>query len=149
MTPCRISDMPKPRVNIRLSHEMHRTLEQMVLAPGVTKSAIIEDALRAYLDPTKTGGREQALMQRLDQFDVRQNAIERDVALSLETLGQFVLYWLTRSDPLPEGERDAAHALGQRRFEYFIEQVARKIGADEGLSARAFPKPEQEPFSDL
>ena len=141
--------MPKPRVNIRLSHEMHRTLEQMVLAPGVTKSAIIEDALRAYLDPTKTGGREQALMQRLDQFDLRQNAIERDVALSLETLGQFVLYWLTRSDPLPEGERDAAHALGQRRFEYFIEQAARKIGADESLSARAFPNPEQEPISDL
>ena len=102
-----------------------------------------------YHDPTKTGGREKALMQRLDQFDLRQNAIERDVALSLETLGQFVLYWLTRSDPLPEGERDAAHALGQRRFEYFIEQVARKIGADESLSARAFPKPEQEPFSDL
>ena len=130
--------MPKPRVNIRLSHEMHRTLEQMVLAPGVTKSAIIEDALRAYLDPTQTGGREQALMARLDQFDLRQNAIERDVALSLETLGQFVLYWLTRTDPLPEGERDAAHALGQRRFDYFVDQVTRKIGSDAGLSGRVF-----------
>ncbi|HRX41087.1 MAG TPA: ribbon-helix-helix domain-containing protein, partial [Parvularculaceae bacterium] len=57
--------MVKPRVNIRLSYEMHRTLEQMTLAPGVTKSAIIEDALRAYLDPRRTGGREQALMARL------------------------------------------------------------------------------------
>ena len=26
-------------------------------------------------------------------------------------------------------ERDAAHALGQRRFDYFIEQVARKISS--------------------
>ena len=133
--------MPKPRVNVRLSHEMHRTLEQMVLAPGVTKSAIIEDALRAYLDPTRTGGREQVLMTRLDQFELRQNAIERDVALLLETLGQFVFYWLTRTDPLPEGERDAAHALGQRRFDYFIEQVARKIGEDDVISAKVFEQP--------
>ena len=131
--------MPKPRVNIRLSYEMHRTLEQMVLAPGATKSAIIEDALRAYLDPARTGGREQALMQRLDRFDKRLNAIERDTALSLETLGQYVLYWLTRTDPLPEGERDAAHILGQRRFEYFLEQVARKVTSDDPLSARALP----------
>ncbi len=131
--------MVKPRVNIRLSYEMHRTLEQMVLAPGATKSAIIEDALRAYLDPSCTGGREQALMQQLDRFDRRLNAIERDTALSLETLGQYVLYWLTRTDPLPEGERDAAHILGQRRFEYFLEQVARKVTSDDPLSARALP----------
>ena len=24
--------------------------------------------------------------------------------------------WLTRAEPIPEGERDAAHALGQRRL---------------------------------
>lgn len=138
--------MAKPRVNIRLSYEMHRTLEQMVLAPGATKSAIIEDALRAYLDPSRTGGREQALMQRLDRFDKRLNAIERDTALSLETLGQYVLYWLTRTDPLPEAEREVAHILGQRRFEYFLEQVARKVTSDDPLSVRTLPsaKPESD-----
>jgi len=130
--------MAKPRVNIRLSYELHCTLEQMTLAPGVTKSAIIEDALRAYLDPDRLGGRDDAILRRIDAFDLRQNAIERDMALCLETLGQFVLYWLTRTDPLPDGERDAAHRLGQRRFDYFIEQVAQRIGASDGLSARVF-----------
>ena len=131
--------MAKPRINIRLSHDLHRTLEQMVLAPGATKSAIVEDALRAYLDPDRLGGRENALMRRIDAFDLRQNAIERDLAVCTETLGQFVLYWLTRTDPLPDNERDAAHKLGQRRFDYFIEQVAGKISTDKGLSARIFP----------
>ena len=140
--------MAKPRVNIRLSYEMHRTLEQMVLAPGATKSAIIEDALRAYLDPARTGGREQALMQRLDRFDKRLDAIERDTALSLETLGQYVLYWLTRTDPLPEVQREAAHVLGQRRFEYFLEQVARKVTSDDPLSARAIPPATQDSVND-
>ena len=127
----------KPRVNIRLSYEMHRKLEEMVLAPGATKSAIIEDALRAYLDPQRTAARDDILLQRLDRIEKRQNAMERDLALCLETLGQFVLYWLTRTDPIPESQRDAAQILGQRRFEFFIDQVARRVASDEPLSKRA------------
>ncbi|MEQ9142904.1 MAG: ribbon-helix-helix domain-containing protein [Parvibaculaceae bacterium] len=127
----------KPRVNIRLSYEMHRKLEEMVLAPGATKSAIMEDALRAYLDPQRTEARDDILLQRLDRIEKRQNAMERDLALCLETLGQFVLYWLTRTDPIPEAERDAAQLLGQRRFEFFIDQVARRVASDEPISKRA------------
>lgn len=127
----------KPRVNIRLSYEMHRKLEEMVLAPGATKSAIMEDALRAYLDPQRTAARDDILFQRLDRIEKRQNAMERDLALCLETLGQFVLYWLTRTDPIPEAERDAAQILGQRRFEFFINQVATRVASDEPLSKRA------------
>ncbi|MCB9972629.1 MAG: ribbon-helix-helix protein, CopG family [Hyphomonas sp.] len=127
----------KPRVNIRLSYEMHRKLEEMVLAPGATKSAIMEDALRAYLDPQRTAARDDILLQRLDRIEKRQNAMERDLALCLETLGQFVLYWLTRTDPIPESQRDAAQILGQRRFEFFIDQVARRVASDEPLSKRA------------
>lgn len=128
----------KPRVNIRLSHEMHRILEEMVLAPGATKSAIMEDALRAYLDPQRNAARDDLLLQRLDRIEKRQNAMERDQALCLETLGQFVLYWLTRTDPIPEAERDAAQLLGQRRFEFFINQVATRVASDEPLSKRAW-----------
>lgn len=116
---------------------MHRQLEEMVLAPGATKSAIMEDALRAYLDPQRTAARDDILVQRLDRIEKRQNAMERDLALCLETLGQFVLYWLTRTDPIPEAERDAAQLLGQRRFEFFIDQVARRVTSDEPLSTRA------------
>jgi hypothetical protein len=65
-----------------------------------------------------------------------QGAIERDLAFILEMLGQYVLYWLTRTDPLPEGERDIAHALGQKRFDFFVEQVAKKVARTGGLSAR-------------
>jgi hypothetical protein len=102
----------------------------------VTKNAIIEQALQEYFEPEMRHGLEERLLARLDDFEVRQGEIERDLALSLETLGQFVLYWLTRTDPIPEGEREIAHALGQRRFEHFIGQVARKLTGGEVLSKR-------------
>lgn len=119
--------MAKPRLNLRLRADLSRKLEDATRRPGVTKNALIEQALEEYFEPEIRHGLEERLLARLDRFEVRQGEIERDVALLLETLGQFVLYWLTRTDPIPEGERDIAHALGQRRFDHFIGQVARKI----------------------
>ena len=119
--------MPKPRINLRLAVDVYSKLADATQRPGVTKSAIIEQALREYFDPEAKSGLEERVLARLDAFDIRQGEIERDVGFTLEALGQFVLYWLVRTDPLPEGEREAAHALGQRRFDYFIEQVSRKV----------------------
>ncbi|WP_291079140.1 hypothetical protein [Hyphomonas sp.] len=102
----------------------------------MTKTAILEAALEQYLFPDKDKDLESRLLSRLDAFDLRQGAIERDVALTMETLAHFVFYWLCRTDPLPEGERDAAQALGQRRFDYFIEQVASKLANEGSVTTR-------------
>lgn len=131
--------MPKPRINLRLAANIYARLDEATQRPGATKSAIIEQALREYFDPEAKSGLEERILARLDAFDIRQGEIERDVGFTLEALGQFVLYWLTRTDPLPEGEREAAHALGQRRFDYFVEQVAYKAQTIENLAARFGP----------
>lgn len=132
--------MPKPRINLRLSHKAYALLEDMTRAPGAQKSAILEAAFWAYVDPEKHAEGDAALRRQMEQLALRLNAIERDIALCVETLGQFVLYWLTRTEPLPDGQRDAAHRLGQRRFDYFVDQVARKIAVDDGLSAKVFER---------
>ncbi|NHK27196.1 hypothetical protein FF098_004685 [Parvularcula flava] len=128
--------MGKPRVNLRLSWKLHAELERRASGEGVTKTQIVEDALGRFFDPEANLVLEERLLRRMDAFDRRQGEIERDTALCLETLAQFVLYWLTRTEPIPEGERDAAHALGQRRFDHFIRQVARKLGNERGVAAR-------------
>lgn len=128
--------MSKPRVNLRLSYKLHAELEQRARAPGVTKTEIVEEALSRFFDPESNLVLEERLLRRMDAFDKRQGEIERDTALCLETMAHFVFYWLTRTDPIPEGERDAAHALGQRRFDHFIQQVAKKLGNARGVTAR-------------
>ena len=131
--------MPKPRLNLRLSGDVYAKLDEMTRRPGTTKSAIIEQALREYFNPELRCGLEERILERMNNFDLRQGHIERDVGITLEALGQFVLYWLTRTDPLPESERDAAHALGYRRLNHFVEQVGRNFYGGEGLSQRLSP----------
>lgn len=118
--------MGKPRVNIRISTKLHALLCEAAGRPGMTKTAIVEDALRAWFDPEARSVLEERLLVRIDAFDQRQADIERDVAFTYETLTHYIFYWLTRTEPLPEGERDVAHALGRKRFDHFIGQVARK-----------------------
>ena len=135
--------MAKPRVNLRLPHKLHAELERRTSMPGVTKAKVVEDALSRYFDPEANLVLEERLLRRMDAFDRRQGEIERDTALCLETLAHFVFYWLTRTEPIPEGERDAAHALGQRRFDHFIQQVAKKLGNERGVATRLSEMPGQ------
>ncbi|HCE21275.1 MAG TPA: hypothetical protein DF282_02025 [Hyphomonas sp.] len=123
--------MAKPRVNIRISTKLYAQLCEAADTPGVTKTAIVEDALRAWFDPEARSVLEERLLVRMDAYDQRQADMERDLAFTNETLAHYVYYWLTRSEPIPEGERDIAHALGRKRFEYFLGQVALKLGSDQ------------------
>lgn len=119
--------MGKPRVNIRISTKLYAQLCEAADRPGVTKTAIVEDALTAWFDPEARSVLEERLLARLDGFDQHQADMEKDLAYTYATLSHFVYYWLTRTEPIPEGERDIAHALGQKRLKYFNEQVSSKV----------------------
>ncbi|MCR9195669.1 MAG: ribbon-helix-helix domain-containing protein [Hyphomonas sp.] len=119
--------MAKPRINIHIPTDLHALLYEEARRPGVTKTAIIEAALRTYFYPDSKTGLEERILDRLDKFDIRQGAMERDIAVCLETICHYVLYWLTRMEPIPDGERDAAQSLGKRRYDHFLNQVARNL----------------------
>lgn len=119
--------MGKPRVNIRISTKLYAQLCEAADKPGVTKTAIVEDALRTWFDPEARSTLEERLLARMDAFDQHQADMEKDLAYTYQTLAHYIYYWLTRTEPIPEGDRDIAHALGQKRFEYFIEQVGQKV----------------------
>ena len=129
--------MGKPRVNIRISTKLYAQLCEAADRPGVTKTAIVEDALRAWFDPEARSVLEERLLARMDAYDQRQADMERDLAFTYETLAHYIYYWLTRTEPIPEGERDIAHALGRKRFDYFLDQVAQKLGVSGEQSKRS------------
>lgn len=119
--------MAKPRINIHIPTDLYALLAEETRRPGVTKTAIIEAALRTYFCPDSKLGLEERLLDRLDEFEIRQGEIEREVAICTEALCQYVLYWLTKTEPLPDGQRAAAQSLGQKRFDHFIAQVAQNL----------------------
>ncbi len=127
--------MAKPRINIHVSRDVNRLLDQAAKRPNVSKAAIVDAALAAFLSPEADDRRDAAIIRRLDRMDRRLNRLERDFTVIGETLALHIRYYLTVTPPLPEQDRKAAQALGRERFEYFIEQLAKRLAGGKSLVA--------------
>lgn len=119
--------MNRTRLHVRLPNDDYQRLRNAADRHQTTLSAIVSAALDNYIDPKEEMTLEDTLLRRMNKYDERQARIEQDQAAMLQMLARYVFYWLTRTDPLPEGQRDAAHALGQKRYDFFMEQVAREV----------------------
>lgn len=122
------------RMNIRVTETLAKQLEREARMHGVTMTAIIEAAIERYLDGEAAEPPEALILRRLDRIDRSQASSEREMAEVIEMLKHYILYWLTVTQPIPEGSRDAAHALGRRRMDHFMARVARNarvgVGGD-------------------
>ena len=57
------------------------------------------------------------------------------MAITTETLGLFVRYFLTITPPMPESEQEPARLLGRERFGVFVVEVGRRMTSDRRLVA--------------
>jgi hypothetical protein len=102
-------------------------LEALTAAPGTSKSDIVNGALAAYFKNRGADHIEVKLRQRLDRISEQLNRVERDQQIVLETLALFVRYHLTIGAPLPAGQLSALQAVGNERFQSFVDQVSRRL----------------------
>lgn len=124
----------KPRHHLYLDDELTAQLDQLGSKPGTSKSAIIADALRAYLNRRATREVDDLLKTRLDRMSNQLSRIERDSLVLLETLSLFVRYQLTVTAPLPDADK-AAQAVGRERFRRFVDQVGRQLASGRSIGA--------------
>lgn len=127
----------KPRLTRRIDTKLNAQLCQAARERRMTKTAIVQAALRNHFDPEACELLEERLIRRLDQYEVHLGYLERDIAITMEMLANYLVYWLARFEPFPESERDIAHGLARRRFDHFIKQVAAKVTNGESTAATA------------
>ena len=127
----------KPRLTLRIDTKLNAQLCQAARERRTTKTAIVEAALRHHFDPETSELLEERLIRRLDQYEIHLGYLERDIAVTMEMLANYLVYWLARFEPFQEGERDIANGLARRRFDHFIKQVAAKIANGESTAATA------------
>ncbi len=135
----------KPRHHLYLDKALSARLDELAAKPGSSKSAIVSDALRAWLDRQAAGELDTMLQVRLDRLSRALERIERDQEILLESLALFIRFQFTVIPSLPEAEQKAARVLGQDRFESFIEQVARRLAEGKRLSRQVLDRQAAKP----
>jgi len=116
----------KVRHQLFLPTDVTERLEALAAKPGSSKSAILTDALVAWLNRRAGHELDDRFGLRLNRISVQLGRIERDGQVLLESLALFIRYQLNVTAPLPEADT-AARAVGRDRFQAFIEQVARQL----------------------
>ena len=133
--------MEKVRHQLFLPKPVSDRLETLAAKPGASKSAILADAVTAWLNRRGASELEDRFAIRLDRLTQAIGRIDRETYVILETLALFIRFELAIQTPLAENDQ-VGRALGAKRFEAFVTQVGRQVstgrrslGADT-LSAR-------------
>jgi predicted transcriptional regulator len=121
----------KRRHEFYLDADVSEQLNALAAKPGASKTAIMSDALRAYLERRGANELDQRFRARLDRLSMQLGRIERDQQVVAEMLALFVRFQLTVTAPIPDGDR-AARALGQARYESFLQQVSHRLAGSAG-----------------
>ncbi|WP_170958849.1 ribbon-helix-helix protein, CopG family [Magnetospirillum sp. 15-1] len=116
----------KIRHQLFLDADLSARLEALAARPGASKSAILADAVTAWLNRRGAHELDDRFGLRLNRIGAQLERIERDGQVLLESLALLVRYQLTVTAPLPEPDA-AARAVGRDRFQAFIDQVGRQM----------------------
>lgn len=116
----------KVRHQLFLPKPLSDRLEALAAKPGATKSAILEDAVTAWLNKRGASELEDRFSIRLDRLTRAIGRVERDSNVILETLALFIRFELAIQTPLAENDH-TGRALGAKRFEAFVTQVGRQV----------------------
>ena len=116
----------KVRHQLFLPKTLSDRLEALAAKPGASKSAILTDAVTAWLNRRGASELEDRFSIRLDRLTRAIGRVERDSTVILETLALFIRFELAIQTPLAENDH-AGRALGAKRFEAFVTQVGRQV----------------------
>jgi predicted transcriptional regulator len=116
----------KIRYQLFLTKPLSDRLEALAAKPGASKSAILVDAVTAWLNRRGAFELEDRFAIRLDRLTQAIGRVDRDAYVILETLALFIRFELAIQTPLAENDQ-AGRALGAKRFEAFVTQVGRQV----------------------
>lgn len=129
--------MQKPRVNVHVTEEVWRRLDRLADRPDISKAAIVDAALAAFLSPEADDKRDAAIIRRLDKIDRRLEKLEEQNVVISETLAIIAHICLYFAPVIPEAEKDAANALCNKRYETFLNTLGKRLAAGTSLKSLA------------
>ena len=105
------------RITAYTSKALNQRLEIAATHPKLSKSEIINSALRLYLSPEQEAVRNNPILRRLDQMTREQERLRQRLIVISEGQALFVRYFLTMVSPPPADKRAASKAEGEILFD--------------------------------
>lgn len=116
----------KTRHQFYLPDDLSEKLEALAAEPGSSKTAILSDAFRAWLDRRGATELDERFSVRLDRLSRADEQLARKLDFVAEALGTFVQHQLTLVAHQPPFDTETGQ-LGLQRYRAFVEMVGRRL----------------------
>lgn len=127
----------KTRHQFYLPDDLSEKLEALAGEPGSSKTAILTDAFRAWLERRGATELDERFGLRLDRLSKADEQLARKLDFVAEALGTFVQHQLTLVAHQPPFEPETGQ-LGLQRYRAFVEMVGRRLARpDQSVVAAA------------
>lgn len=118
----------------RLPPDLSRQLADYAARKRVSQASIVEAAVASFLSPDGSERLEAAFARRLDRISRQLDKLDYHVEVGNEAFSLYLRRWLAAT-PAPLSEASAAEkADAEKRFDYFIEALARRLETGRRLS---------------
>lgn len=117
----------KARLSVYLDPQLMRALADYAERRDRSRSLVAEAAIASFLSPDADERREATITKRLDGIDRRNQRLERDMTIAVETIALFVRFWLSSTPQLPETLQAATRAKAGERYDNFVEALGRRL----------------------
>jgi predicted DNA-binding protein len=107
-----------------VAEEIAQRVANVSASTGVTESAIVEGALRQYLDGT---GDKTLLLRRLDRLGQAVTRDHRELELLSQAFAVFMRLWFAHTPSLEEDAKRAARVDAESRYQQFAEHVGKQF----------------------
>lgn len=120
----------KTRHQFYLPDDLSEKLEALASEPGSSKTAVMTDAFRAWLERRGATELDERFGVRLDRLSKSDQRLEHKLDFVAEALGAFVQHQLTLVAHQPLFEPETGQ-LGLQRYRAFVEMVGRRLARPE------------------
>lgn len=118
----------------RLPPALSRELADYACRKRVSQASVVEAALASFLSPDGSERLEAAFSRRLDRIARQLEKLDYHVEVGNESFALYLRRWLAITPVLPGETAPAARADAEKRFDHFVEALARRMESDRHLS---------------
>lgn len=122
------------RHTVRLPPALSRQLVDYAARKRISQAAVVEAAISSFLSPDGSERLEAAFSRRLDRISRQLDRLDYHVEVGNEAFALYLRRWLAVTPALPGETSAAARAEAEKRFEHFVEALARRVRSDRHLS---------------
>lgn len=129
----------------RLPPALSKQLADYAGRKRVSQASVVEAAIASFLSPDGSERMEAAFSRRLDRITRQIGKLDYHIEVGNEAFALYLRRWLAVTPAMPFEANAAARADAEKRFDFFVEALARRMEtgrhlADDLIRAASEPR---------